>query len=40
MAAIHSLFNLRCKDLDLLNKGNIILIPKKTALFRSVTSDL
>jgi hypothetical protein len=29
MAAIDSLYNLRCKDLDLLNKANIILIPKK-----------
>jgi hypothetical protein len=29
MAAIHSLYNLRCRDLDLLNKANIILIPKK-----------
>jgi hypothetical protein len=29
MAAIHSLYNLRCKDLDLLNKANIILIPRK-----------
>jgi hypothetical protein len=29
MAAINSFYNLRCKDLDLLNKANIILIPKK-----------
>jgi len=28
-AAINSLYNLRCQDLNLLNKANIILIPKK-----------
>jgi hypothetical protein len=29
MAAIDSLYNFRCQDLDLLNKAHIILIPKK-----------
>lgn len=29
MAAINSIYNLRCRDFDLLNKGNIVLIPKK-----------
>jgi len=28
-AAINSLYNMRCHDLNLLNKANIILIPKK-----------
>jgi hypothetical protein len=39
MAAIHSLYNSRSDDLNLLNKANVILIPKKMGSNRLATSD-
>jgi mannosylglycoprotein endo-beta-mannosidase len=32
MAAINTVYDLHCNDLDLLNKANIILLPKKEGI--------